>query len=237
MAAPHRLAATVAVISMLMTALPQIADADTTPPAVVPPALPGFTTCGVTAPATSSAATSGTPSASTSGIPSRTTTGTTGGTTTVATTSATVPCIKANGDVFITYIVTITTTTTTTDISAPILAANGSISGVTVAGAPIASTTAPASTAATSTANAKHATTKTPAWTKCSASTKRTAAKAILVTCPRMPAGSAPKTSKRRVNVVCEPAPTRKKKPSARQAHKRTKSRPVTHVVVLCRGV
>lgn len=38
------------------------------------------------------------------------------------------PCIDAAGNVYVIYVITVTTTTTTTPISAPILAANGSLS-------------------------------------------------------------------------------------------------------------
>jgi hypothetical protein len=132
--------------------------------------------------------------------------------------------------VFIFYIIAVTTTTTVTTVSAPILAANGSITWVS--GVPIvpAATAAPAGTstaasqgvAATGqgTAAAGQGTTAANGWVQCVATSTSTVTNASTVRCPIAPPGST--SGKGKLKLMCEPAPVAKAAHvrAASQAHR-----------------
>jgi hypothetical protein len=153
-------------------------------------------------------------------------------TTTTGTTNPPLPCVAATGNVFIFYIIAVTTTTTVTTVSAPILAANGSItwvSGVPIEPAPAAApagTTPPAS-----------------GWVHCMATSNSVVTKASTIRCPVAPPGST--SGKGKLKLMCEAAPVAKAaRPSttseahrpARNSTRVHRKRP-TRFLVYCRSI
>jgi hypothetical protein len=147
MTARPRRAALASAIGALLIGLPTAAQAETSPTEASPttgttpgvpgfPGIPGFN-CAAPTPgnSTSTTVTTGTTTPASSPSTSPALNGTPSfpvGTTPTAggIASPPLPCIDAAGNVYIFYVITVTntTTTTTTPITAPILAANGSLS-------------------------------------------------------------------------------------------------------------
>jgi len=213
MAAPHRCAAIAIAVGALITMVPVAAEADTTAPTPSQPAIPPVITCG-------------TPTATT-----------TSGTTSGQAGAESVPCIEAAGNVYIIYVITITTTTTITEVSAPIVAANGAITGpiTWVHGIPISAIdgTQPTSSKSGPSDPSK---TSNAGWVKCTATTTSTAAKSTLVHCPTMSTGSTAKTRTKHIKLMCEPDPTPASN-STKQPRKRTASKTPRQIVVFCRRI
>jgi|HubBroStandDraft_6_1064221.scaffolds.fasta_scaffold30465_4 hypothetical protein len=247
--AAHRRWATVATVTAgLIIALQGTAAADTVGGTGSVPY--PIVVCGVPTPGTTPATTSPTPGTlptpvPATGIPPTTpptpvpTTGipptippTPPTTTTTGTTNPPLPCIAATGNVFIFYIIAVTTTTTVTTVSAPILAANGSItwvSGVPIEPAPAAApvgTTPPAS-----------------GWVHCMATSNSVVTKASTIRCPVAPPGST--SGKGKLKLMCEAAPIPKAgRPSTpSEAHrpagssKRVHRKRPTRFLVYCRSI
>jgi hypothetical protein len=233
--AAHRRWATVATVTAgLIIALQGTAVADTVGGTGSVPY--PIVVCGVPTPGTTPATTSPTPGTLPTPVPA---TGippmippTPPTTTTTGTTNPPLPCIAATGNVFIFYIIAVTTTTTVTTVSAPILAANGSItwvSGVPIepapAAAPVGTTPAPSG------------------WVHCVATSNSVVTKASTIRCPVAPPGST--SGKGKVKLMCEAAPIPKAgHPSTpSEAHrpgrtsKRVHRKRPTRFLVYCRSI
>jgi hypothetical protein len=204
MAAHLRWAAVVTATGALIIGLQGTAEADTTSGTGFLPGA-GIKMCGVPTQGTNPTTTPFSP-------PNVPTTGSTPTTTPPLTTSSPVPCIDASGNVFIFYIIAVTTTNTITTVSAPVLAANGSITWAN--GVPIglagSGTSAGTSTgtagASTGTGNGG---TKPGGWVRCDATSNSTVTKAFVVSCPVAPPRTTTtgKPGNTRFKLQCEPAP------------------------------
>jgi hypothetical protein len=218
MAAHHRWAAVVTATGALMIGLQGSAEADTISGTGFLPGT-GIKMCGVPTQATNPTTTPFSPTKTPTTAPASTTTP-------PLTTSSPVPCIDASGNIFIFYIIAVTTTNTITTVSAPVLAANGSITwangvpiglagGGTGAGVSTGTAGAPTGTpgASTGTAGASTGTgnggTKPGGWVRCVATSNSTVTKAFVVSCPVAPPRTTTtgKPGNTRFKLQCAPAP------------------------------
>jgi hypothetical protein len=239
MAAHARWAAVVTATGALMIGLQGTAEADTTSGTGFLPGTP-IKMCGVPTQGTNPITTPSSP-------PKTPTPGSTPTATPPVTTNTPLPCIDASGNVFIFYIIAVTTTNTITTVSAPVLAANGSITwangvpiglagGGTGAGASTgsagASTGAGAPTGTGTPTGTGNGGSKPGGWVRCDATSNSTVTKAFVVSCPVAPPRTTTtgKPGNTRLKLQCEAAPPARVTHPRTSTHGRTPKRKPTRV-------